>query len=473
MKSRGKQLVKAKDIYLYMKDPFLVYCDYHVEPKYKEQITKFQDVLFKRGNKHEDFIVEDKYPDAVHVRFETETEGFRLALENMDDGADALDNMPLFLLPEGLMGRPDLMVKKKGRSIFGDYHYVVKEIKLAKNIKEYHVLQAAFYNYILGRIQKFTPERFYLINRDGEEKSYDYKDYKNKLRDVIRDVREVIKGKEVSPTYGHVDWPWGDYADELAIKQHDVSLVSGIGLSVKRKLNSLGIKTYEDLAKANIEQLIILDRISDVMAKRFIRNAKALDQKKEIVFGKIKLPERKIEVFFDLEGTDDGEDFDQMDYLIGCLERKNGKEKYIPFISHSIEGEEQMFKEFLDYMKTLDDFVLYHWHQYERIHIKKMMKKYGCPKNLKEKILDNMIDLYKISVDNVAFPTYGNSLKDIAPYLGFKWRHKEVDAMESIAMFLEFIETKDNKILQLIQDYNEDDVIATRVVKDYLAKLMT
>ena len=85
-------------------------------------------------------------------------------------------------------------------------------------------------------------------------------------------------------------------------------------------------------------------------------------------------------------------------------------------------------------------------------------------------VFDHLIDIYKVATDSVAFPTYGNGLKKIAPYLGFSWRYEDVSATESITMYLDYVKNpvKNKSKLQLILDYNEDDCIATRVIKDWL-----
>ena len=69
-----------------------------------------------------------------------------------------------------------------------------------------------------------------------------------------------------------------------------------------------------------------------------------------------------------------------------------------------------------------------------------------------------------------AFPTYTNSIKDIAKWLGFKWRHDNVGAMSAIELYLKYAEDLEagRDGMQLVLDYNEDDCIATRVVKDWL-----
>ena len=129
-----------------------------------------------------------------------------------------------------------------------------------------------------------------------------------------------------------------------------------------------------------------------------------------------------------------------------------------------------MLLEFLEFIKKQNDYVIYHYHSYEKTHLSKMMEKYEIDNETRNKVFDYMIDVYKIATDSVAFPTYGNGLKKIAPFLGFNWRHKDVNATESISMYLEYAKNpSENKHkLQLILDYNEDDCIATRVIKDWL-----
>ena len=81
--------------------------------------------------------------------------------------------------------------------------------------------------------------------------------------------------------------------------------------------------------------------------------------------------------------------------------------------------------------------------------------------------------MHKVATDSVAFPTYGNGLKQIAVYLDFRWRHKDVSATESIAMYLDYVNNSEGSEIkfQKIIDYNEDDCIATRVIKDWLVSL--
>jgi len=349
---------------------------------------------------------------------------------------------------------------------------VVKEIKLAKNIQDYHRLQAAFYNYMLGKIQGYTPPTYFLINRDREELEFEHDE--QELLAVLQDVREIICGKKVvTPTYGCADWPWQTYCNEEAIRIRDISLVGGVGPSYKEKLVAAGFKTAEDLAGAPVDHLTRIERIGTKTAKKFKRNAQALVAGTHIKIGDVSFPKKKTEIFLDLEGTGQqvgDEELIAMDYLIGVLIRKDGKEKYIPFLAKGLDKEGQMFGEFLTWLGKREDYIIYHWHHYEKLHLKGLCERYGVDEEIQSRLLDNLWNLHKDATYAFAFPTYGYGLKEVAKYMGFQWRHGDVDATECIAFYLQYLDDpkKNKDKLQKVIDYNEDDCRATMLVKDWL-----
>ncbi len=113
--------------------------------------------------------------------------------------------------------------------------------------------------------------------------------------------------------------------------------------------------------------------------------------------------------------------------------------------------------------------MIYHWHNYERVHIQRLIDRYSLAKEA-EPILGSMRDLYKDAVANYAFPTYGNGLKEIAAYIGYKWKHADVNAMESIAMYFEYVKdpAANREKMEKVIDYNKDDCVATKLIKDWL-----
>src|SRR3989344_3397787 len=473
MSGNHRTKIRARDLYDCILSPFTLWCKYFAPQEEQDGRSEYQELLMKVGREHENNVVSDMFAKAEEVSYKTPEEGFGKVIEAMIEGRDAIHNAPLIWNREGLIGVVDVLEKVKGKSLLGNYHYVIKEIKLAKNIQEHHQIQACFYNYILGKIQGVFPTTYYIINRDEEVLEYRYNE--EWLKGIMDETREILTEKTIpTPTFGNGVWPWEDYTDKKAIEQNNVSLVSGIGEVTKNALMTNGYETVDDLVRANPEDLCQIDRIGESTALKIIRCAKALKSGKPIRIEKYIFPKVDIEIFLDLEGTGQvtGENIVPIDYLIGLLIRNKEKEIFKPFVANDINSEGEMFLEFLKYVRSIKKrFMMYHWHHYEHTHIKNMCLKYATEKDWK--FLENhMIDLFKIATKSWAFPTYNNSLKSIAPFMGFKWRHKDVNAMESMAFYFEYTQDpkKNKEKLQKVVDYNEDDVRATMVVKDWLDK---
>lgn len=186
-----------------------------------------------------------------------------------------------------------------------------------------------------------------------------------------------------------------------------------------------------------------------------------------------KFPEKRTEIFLDLEGTGEqvgDEELVVIDYLIGVLTRKDEKEEYIPFIAHELDKEGKMFHQFVKWLLKQDDFIIYHWHHYERVHLKRLADRCGLQDKIRKVIFRNMRDLYKDAVSCFAFPTYGNGLKEVASYMGYKWKRPDITALESIALYFQYLENPDKNKgkMQKVIDYNEDDCRATMLVKNWL-----
>ncbi|GFP42025.1 hypothetical protein HKBW3C_01151, partial [Candidatus Hakubella thermalkaliphila] len=423
--------IMARTIYNYIVSPFMVHCDRFAPEHKKDSVTEYQKLLLEQGRTHERQVIETAYSEAEKLEYKTLKEGFRVLLEEMNKGVRVLCGLPAFYLSEGLMGIFDVVERRDTEpSIFGPYHYVVKEIKLAKNIQKHHIYQVAFYNYILGKIQGYTSPVFYLINRDYEESEVGYDEVE--LLAILEDIREILRGKEVTPTYGACQWPWETYNNEEAIRRRDISLVSGVGPSFKQKLTEMRIGTVDDLAKTPLEDLVKIKGIGGKRARKFSLNSKALISENYICLGLCQFPEKRTEIFLDLEGTGEqvaDEELVAMDYLIGVLTRKDGKEEYAPFIAHGLDREGEMFGQFVKWLLKQNDFIIYHWHHYERVHLERLAERYALADEIRRVILENMRDLYRDAIACFVFPTYGNGLKEVANYMGYKWKHPDVNAL--------------------------------------------
>ena len=470
---RGPQFtITARMVYDFVKSPFKTWCDCNAPAEAKDPLTEYDKLLLEQGQQHEERTVAKAYPEAETLTYTTPEEGFRLSLEAMRDGIAAMHNVPIFYLPEGLIGRADILERNDGRpSAFGNYHYVVKEIKLAKNIKNYHRIQTAYYNYLLGKIQRYTPDRYILINRDREELPFPYDE--TEVLNVLKGIQEIHNGKEVSPTFGSCDRPWETYCNQEAIKRQDVSLVGQVGPSFKEKLVAAGFAKVSDLATAKIYDLTSIKGIGNKRALRFQTNATAIAKGTYIKLADVTFPKVSTEIFLDLEGTGEQVSEEELianDYLIGVLVRRDGTEKYLHFLAENFEAEGKMFHEFLEWLASQEDYIIYHWHHYEKKHLERLVERYGISEEMTDKLFGRLRDLYKDAVHCFAFPTYGYGLKQIAGYMGFSWRDEVIDAMDSAALYFQYVQNPDDNLdkLERVLTYNEDDCVATRTVKDWM-----
>lgn len=473
--SKGE--LTAQNVSLYHTSPFTIYCEKFISAEEKDPISPYRELLFERGIEHEERVIESKYPECRPIHFEMPEDGFRVILEEMARGAEVICGLPLFFLPENMQGRIDVIEKMYDHpSIFGDYHYRVTEIKQAKKIRQEHILQGALYTYILAKIQEYLPVTFRLINCDFEVFEYSFIDYDTELQNAVKGTQAILDGTKVpTATYNASEWPWERYGNHEAIRMRDVSLVGQVGPRTKEKLVDRGFKKIWDIACAKVDDLVTIQGISVNTAQKLILNAQAVMKKEPIPIdlSVLKLPAKSTEIFLDLEGTDQpdlGGEFAPVDYLIGVVVCKDGSDAYHSFVAHRMLDEEKMFREFLSFLKTHNDYVIYHWHNYEHWHVKRLGERHNLTEVVSTSVLPFMVDLHRMATKSFAFPTYTNGLKDVAVFLGFRWRHDDINALDAIAYYLKY--QTDPKMykdkIQAIIDYNEDDCRATKQIKDWL-----
>ena len=469
-------LIKAHIIQIFAESPINVWCDYHADANNKDPMTDFQQLMFSEGKRHHKFVNETLFSSAANLPFATETEGFAQVLELMNDEAVGILDMPLICKNLKISGRPDIMRKVSDQpSIFGSHSYEIIEIKSKKNIKTSHVLQAAIYNRMIGKIQEFTPPVFYLINGDLEEFPYYAEEYDEQLDEIIQQLINVINGESIAPTLRGARWPWESYVNDLAIAANDASLIPGIKSRRREYLADAGFTTVNEIAEASKEDLEDIQGIGNKTAEKMIACAKALDS--QSIFFKQPLPElpkHGTEVFIDLEGSNlypSKSGSAMVNYLIGAVVRTNNSaEEFISFFADTPDQEPDNTKEFFKWASSLEDPVFYHWHNYEKTQLQLMGESFEINDISLQFVIERLIDLSPIVLKSYAFPIYKEGLKEIAQYLGFSWTLDDVDAMASIALFTNFVESegKDLESKSKILTYNEDDCQATKFIFDWL-----
>jgi len=465
MKGSLQNLIKGGLVYKYFRSPFFVWCEAFAPEEERDPKSAFIEMIFENGRNHEDEVCREMFPGGISIDPTLHEKAFIQSLEGFFRGEKYVKNGILYFLPEGFVAVPDVLEKKEGSSVFGNWHYEVVEIKSSKQIREEHIMQAAYYNHIMGIIQGFTPEKFCMIGRQKEREMFDYSEYEKKVKKTMQDIREIFRGKQ--PEAEKIGWPWENFSIKKLKESGAISLIPNLYSFHREVLAESGIKTLDDFLSPSAPEIT---GIKPGALDKYRRHARAILQGKHSFLEKPFLPEGRVEIFMDFEGVEQAVINRKKisgDYLIGALVRENGKEEFIPFVSETLEKEHEMLLEFLKFLKEKKEFVIYHFGSYEKSHLATMFHKYSIDEDFAQKIIGSMVDILQVARKSVVFPTHSYSLKELGKYLGFRWSDV-TDAKDSVVLYLDFLNNSNRESLEKIIQYNKDDCTALKRVKDFL-----
>ena len=419
--------------------------------------------------------------DMDKKHFEVLKYRFKRVILDMSNGMNNISNVALFYLPKGVRGFTNQIVRNnKHGSRFGNYHYIIQEKTYITNITINHILQLAFFNYILGKIQNYTPKEFYIVydqptktayNRKPTEKVYQYEKYAVLLYDTISQTRQIMSMNH-TPSIHNSYLSWGNYYNRMARETGDIFLLNGIGLTKKLYLLNANIKNLNDIITIGVDGLCKIEGIGKKTANNYILGAKAIISGEHIKKTETMIQQNDVDIFFDLKKIEyplDPLDLDYIpyihevtyNYLIGFTIN----DEYKSFVVENKNGRKTL-KEFIDYIKTLKNYKLYQW-THEKTRLKKIFNEYDILEEDQKIILDNLVNLHPIATQSFAFPVQ-DTLEIIAAWMGFSWKYNVVDRLNITELYKNYIDKDNINNLQLIQDYSKDYCNATKFIKEWL-----
>jgi predicted RecB family nuclease len=288
-------------------------------------------------------------------------------------------------------------------------------------------------------------------------------------RQIVRDIRIQLDGK--SPTLTLNDHcntcEFKERCNQAARERDDLSLL--------RTLSPAEVETFRERGVFTVQQLSYTFRSKSVTGKRAARavrhmpalQALAIRENKVYVVREPPVPTSEVRVFFDVEGIPDRDFY----YLIGVVVERHGKTSFHSSWADDRRGERTIWHDFLNSLKSVGDFQVFHYGAYDRRFLEDMKKRYGIPSALEAlltKLQSSTVDVLAAMTGNVYFPVYSRGLKATGEIAGAKWSDPLASGIQSIVWRQEWERTGNPAFKDSLLRYNREDCSALRLVTNRL-----
>jgi predicted RecB family nuclease len=263
-----------------------------------------------------------------------------------------------------------------------------------------------------------------------------------------------------------------DNCRATAMERDDLSLLQGIKDKEILKLQNRGIFTVTQLSYTFRPRKKSRRSSNRAVKYEYALKALALREKRIHVVGTPELPVSGTPIYLDVEGTPDRDSY----YLIGV--RIPGESSTV---QHSLwaddrVGEETIWREFLQIITTIESPQLIHYGSYEKRFLRHMKARYGAVTAnggpVQEQVMERAHNILSVLCGHVYFPTYANSLKEIASFLGFRWSMEAPSGQRSLWLRRTWELTGSEAAKRELLSYNADDCTALEVVAKAVQQLV-
>ncbi|MFX0142404.1 MAG: TM0106 family RecB-like putative nuclease, partial [Candidatus Hodarchaeota archaeon] len=305
----------------------------------------------------------------------------------------------------------------------------------------------------------------------GREFKYS-KVYYSKLAEDARAIRNKIRLKTIPKIYlnKHCNiCEFNKFCKEKALEADNLSLLSGITSKEIDRYNKKGIFTVKQLSYTFKARRKRNKSNNYKKPHSYELKALAIRDKKIYVHETPQLPKANVNIYFDIEGLPDK----NFQYLLGLIIQEGNNIDTHSFWANSKDDENFIFRKFHTLLNSFTEYNLFHYGSYELRYLKKMYKKSNnIEQEQIEKVLNSCCNILSFLYANIYLPTYTNSLKDVANYIGFKWTERNASGIQSIIWRKEWEETQKEELKNKLVLYNKEDCFALMRVKNFLYSII-
>ncbi len=314
-------------------------------------------------------------------------------------------------------------------------------------------------------------------------------DHAARLNRILREIGSLLHSDRDPPLVLNAHCTVCDFWSRcrgVAIERDDLSLLSGMTPKDRGKALAKGILTISQLSYGYRPRQLKrtkpdADRAARSIDATHVRPPARHDNKLKalaIKKGRIHVigaPAIKLEgvpTFIDVEGMPDRDSY----YLVGLYFESDGGPVERAFWADGSEDERGMWESCLRTLRSIRNAQLVHYGAYETRFLRTMKKRYVSEPDDAEfvdRLITSSVNLVACIYGSVYFPTYSNSLKEVARHLGYGWDWPQASGTAAVLLRKAWELSACVDIKKLLWAYNIDDCRAAAVVADALTRICT
>ena len=383
--------------------------------------------------------------------------------------------------------RPQLLVKTKGKSKWGQYKYLPAVYKLGHKTTKEHLFDLAFCSMLLESFQESKIEKGLVISTFDKkvkvEEIYLNKKLRKKVLNVLLDLNECLEGSIPEITQDRKKCTicsWQKFCDKEAKENGYLTDIDGIGSKTASLLKANGITNTQTLASYSEKQLgEKLSKFKDQKYEKasiFVKQAQAYISGEPYFISNKNNTEDLLEkicsgfYIFDIESNPD----EKHDFLYGFLKVNNLSIKKEDLIYEPIlnlkNNKGESYRQIIEILFSHKEWPVLHYGETEKISIINIAKELNFSFEEIDSLASRFIDLHTLIRKSWILPLKNYGLKTVSNWLGFEWAQKNVSGSKALYWWIQYQITENEIFLKKIIQYNKDDCLATLKIAEYLIK---
>jgi uncharacterized protein len=413
----------------------------------------------------------------------------------MEEGHDYIYQATFF---DGtFQGRADFLHRVDDARSPRGFGYEVLDTKLARSAKASFLVQLCAYNEHVARLQGgIVPVFMGVALGSGEERRFtvnDYIAYYRHLRERFLSQIEALRAYPYECSHCTV-CDWNGACASQRLRDDHLSNVAWMRRDQIVKLERSGIATTTQLGNApahtevaglnqrTFANLRTQARLQCEQREAQERGAPEDEWYRYVFrafdphggFALLPLPDEG-DVYFDMEGDPYYAPDTGLEYLFGMY--LANEDRYVDFWARSLADEARaasdLFGFLLERRRRYPNMHVYHYAPYEKTALGRLTTRY----KVYEDALDGMlragvlVDLYAVVRQGIFVSQSSYSIKKLEPFYGFKRAAELKSGDDSILLFEQWLDERDETILQKIRHYNDEDCRSTDGLHRWLLEL--